>query len=302
MDIRSFTKYCSRSLIKGIIVGLVTLVGASFGHSLALMIGINMSNPIIFLDELSSTLLFLSMITVTAILIGELFKQLNQPFTERVISIFMYHFFFFYFLRMFDGFLSSTKSFSFYEILGHILAAIFFSIAVALLWKPMNEQSSLVEKSTNYFKFKNLKKWLIGYVVASISFALIYYLTNWLILPFIEPFYSDLGNNYGRDIYNFYHLLFAKLIVGGLFVLVLMPIFVLSTMSKTSLLFWIGFPIFVQAAVYPTSVEVWLPLGIRFPFLIQQMVITYFMAIMLVQLFYLPSESDVIDDQFKWMY
>lgn len=302
MNIHSFTKYWYRSLIKGIIVGIVTLVGALLGLSLGLMIGIDMTNPVLLLEELFSILLFLSMISITAILIGELFKQLNQPFTERVISIFMYHFFFFYLLRMFDGFLSNTKSINFYEILGHILAAIFFSIAVALLWKPRHEQARFFEKLTDYFKYKNLKKWLFGYVIATISFALIYYLTSWLISPFIEPFYNDLGNYYGENIFNFYTLLLAKIIVGALFVLVLMPIFVLSKMSKTSLLFWIGFPIFMQAAVYPTSVEVWLPLGMRFPFLIQQTVLTYLMAIILVQLFYVPNENDVIDDQFKWLY
>lgn len=302
MNIQSFIKYWFSSLIKGITVGIITLIGALIGLSLVLITGVDIPYTALLLEGLFSKLLFLGMISIIAILIGELFKQLNQPFTERVISIFAYHFFFFYLLRIFDGFLSNTMSVAWYEIICHILATIFFAIAVALLWKPSNEQGRFIEKLTDYFRYKSWKKWLLGYAIAAISFALIYHLTTWLIFPFIEPFYNDLGNYYGINISSLYLLFLAKIIVGAMFVIVLMPIFVLSEMSKTSILFWIGFPIFMQAAIYPTSVEVWLPLGIRFPFLIQQTVITYLMAIILVQLFYVPSENDVIDDQFKWLY
>lgn len=301
MEVWSLIKYYFRALIKGLVVGVITLIGTVIGHFLISIIGIDIPTTSILLAERSSALLFFSMLVITALLVGELFKKLNQSFIERAISIFLYHFFFFYFLKTIHEFLSNPNLVFSLEFFCHIVPSVFFSVAVALLWKPMTGEGSIFEKVEAYYRYRNFKKWMIRFIIATVSFAGIYYLTTLLISPFVEPFYNDLGNSV-VNVRSIYIVFLVNLIVGALFSLALMPIFILWKRSKTSLLFWVGFPIFIQAAVFPSSVEVWLPLGMRFPYLIQQMVITYLMAIILVQLFYVPCESDIIEDQFKWMY
>ncbi len=301
MDIFSFTKYSTLSVLKGIFVALITLVGAFIGRITVLVIGFNTPNTPTFFEHFTSVLFFLIITVIISVLIGELFLMLNQGFKERFISIFMYHFFFIFLLRIGDGIFSNTNTGFSYEVISYIFPSFVFAFLVALLWRPKGELTSIFKKAEEYFKFRSKKGWLIRFLIGWLSFIPIYYFTNWLITPFIQPYYSDLGDGVLINV-NIYTTTFIKLCLSALFVAVLMPIFILWQRSKTSLLFWIGFPIFVQAAVYSSLVQLWFPSGIRFPYLIQYTVITYLMAIIFVQLFFVPDENEIIDDHFKWMY
>lgn len=294
-------KYGFNLLLWGIAVAIATLVGKMVGLSLVLFFGFNWSSAPILLGNLNSTLLFLCIMVVTAILIGELVKKLHQPFKERVVFIFIYHYFFFHVLRVVDSYFSQTRGNVPYDLLSHIIPSLLFAYLVAVIWKPEGELISFFEKFKEYIQIKNKYSWVLRFIIGCVSFVPIYLITNWLISPFVEPFYSDL-DYFVRSAKNLFVLIPLKMFIGLLFVLVLLPIFILWKESKASLLFWIGFPIFIQAAVYPSVVELWLPLGMRFPYLIQYTVVTFLLAIIFVQLFFVPEEDELIDDQFNWMY
>lgn len=301
MNTGSYIIYTIKSLGKGIFAATIASFGILIGHFIGLVLGFDLHNTPILFDNFYSIVIFFCSSVVTAILIGELFKKLNQPFMEKFLTIFVYHFFFFHVLRAVDEFLYGIKVTILSDLICHLTPALFFSYFVALLWNSDREPISIFSQLDNYLQFFSKKKWIIKFLIGWFIFLPIYYLANRLIGPFVEPFYSDLSN-YDASVLSFYSMFFLKIIIGALFLITLMPIFILWQESKTSLLFWLGFPIFVQAAVFPSIVELWLPLGMRFPYLIQYTVITYLIAIIFVQLFYVPRDNDNIDDQFKWMY
>lgn len=295
--------YSLMSLFKGIVTAIVALIGTYIGHSLVVLVGFNVPTVSTLFENVKSLFYFLLIIVLSAILVGELFKMLRQPFVERFICIFTYHLFFFYVLRAFDDFLYSEEMGFSYDLICHIVSALLFSFVVAMLWRPDKKTASLAANMKTYFRNKKPMNWVVRIGFGGISFIAIYYLAYWFIAPFVEPFYIDVDMNQSSLlITNLYVKIAMKFIIGLLFVIILLPIFILWSRSKTSLLFWVGFPIFVQGAVYPSVVELWLPLGLRFPYLIQYTVVMYLMAIVLVQLFFVPEESEIIDDQFKWMY
>ncbi|OIJ15765.1 hypothetical protein BKP35_01885 [Anaerobacillus arseniciselenatis] len=301
MNLVSLTKYSTLSFLKGILVASITLLGAFVGYISVLLLGLYTPNTPTFLEDFMSTFYFLLITAVIAALIGELFLMLKQRFIERFLSIFIYHFFFYFIIRIGDAFFLNTKAGFSYEVISHIFPSFLFALVVALLWRPVGELTSVFNEASTYFKFRSNKNWFFRFFIAWICFVPIYYFTSWLLSPFIEPYYSEIGGEV-LVVFNFYTTVIIKFVIGALLVAILMPIFILWKRSKTSLLFWVGFPIFMLAAVYSSLIQFWFPTGIRFPYLIQYTVICYLIAIIFVQLFYVPDENEIIDDHLKWMY
>ncbi|OIJ14751.1 hypothetical protein BKP37_07160 [Anaerobacillus alkalilacustris] len=301
MDAYMIAKYSFISLVKGIAVALATLFGILFSQPIILLLRFDFPEHPILLANINSTLLFICIIILTSILVGELVKKLNQPILERFVFIFVYHYFFFHLVRAIDGYISNLNNNVIFDLVSHIIPSLVFAFTVSLLWKPERELISIRHKAKEYFSATKVSSWIWKFWIGALCFVPIYLVTDSLISPFVAPYYTDLANILSTSP-SLLTLLMIKLAIGLLSVLVLMPIFVMWTGPKASLLFWSGFPIFVQAAVYPSIVEVWLPLGMRFPYLIKYTVITYLLAIIFVQLFFVPHENEVIDDQFNWMY
>lgn len=301
MDIVTITKYSIIMFIKGLIVALFTLVSTYIIHLTFISFNFEYYKPVIFIESTSGIVYFYIITTIIAIFIGELFSILKQRFKERLITIFCYYFFFNHLLIISDIFFNNPVLVLFYEFTYHLIPSIVFTIIVAILWKPKGELTSIFDKLKDYLNFRSLKNWLIRFIIGWLSFVPVFYVTHWLISPFTEPYYQEIGVEL-INFATFSATAILLLLIGFLFVTVLMPIFILWQRSKPSLLFWIGFPIFIQGGIYSLFVESWLPYGIRFPYLIQFTVVAYLMAIIYVQLFYVPDEDEIIDDQFKWLY
>ncbi|MCT8138979.1 hypothetical protein H1D32_15425 [Anaerobacillus sp. CMMVII] len=286
--------YSMKSVFFALIVAYLSFIGTLFGHSISLFLGLGKSQTN-FLDSISGVLPYIIVITFLAIVIGELFKMLNQTIIERFITIFAYHYFFFYALPLFDKFARGSEFSYSYELVRGILPAFFFSLLVTLFWKPGIVGASFQKELKNYLKSICIRKWLKRLFVGWSMFVPIVFFTNWLISPFLELYNTTAIQNVPK-------VIIMSIFVSIFFVLTILPIFIRWRDTKTSLLYWVGFPIFIQTAVFPALVEFWLPIGVRFPYFIQYMVISFMLAIIYVHLLYVPKANEVIDDQFKWMY
>ncbi|QOY35759.1 hypothetical protein AWH56_024385 [Anaerobacillus isosaccharinicus] len=287
--------YSIKSIFFALIVAYISLVATLLSHTVAMFFGLGQPDHTNFIESLKGVLPFFLVTAVIAIVIGELFKKLQQSNVERFFCIFLYHYYFFYGLKMLEAFLSGHDLMLGYELITQILPAVSFSFLVTVLWKPKIKGKPFIEQLRYYFRNTSFQRWAMKFLIGWLIFLPVCYLTNWLISPFIEPF--DVSFTYPIS-----NRLSIKLISGLLFVITILPIFIRWNESKTSILFWIGFPIFLQIAVYPAVVEFWLPMTVRFPNLIQYTVISFVMSIFFVQLFYVLRDDEVIDDQFKWMY
>lgn len=284
-----------KGIFFALIVAVVSLGGALIGHILAEFLGLGPVNHPYLLSNVNGILPFFIITAVIAFFTGELFIKLNQSKLERFISIFVYHYFFFYEFNMVEKFANGKETLFAYETISHFVPAVIFSFFVTMLWKPKKVGDPFAVMMRNYVKNTNFKGWSLRILIGWFMFVAMLYFTDWLISPFLEPYESAVTLNIPS-------VIVIKFLAGILFILLVLPIFARWRESKTTLLFWVGFPIFLQVAVFPALVSYWLPMGVRFPYLIQYMVISFLMSILYVQLFYFPKENEVIDDQFKWMY
>jgi hypothetical protein len=287
--------YCLKSIFFAILVAYISLIGTLIGQSVALFMGLGRPNQTTFIESISGIIPFFLVTTFIAIVVGEMFKKLEQSSLERFVCIFFYHYFFFYGLKMLDKIFSGNDFSLAYELISQIVPALIFAFLVTILWKPEKIGEPFIYQLKNYLINCKFKRWWLRFIIGSVIFVVIFYFTNWLIAPFLQQYNTTLTHHIPNGV-------LVKFLAGVLYALTILPIFIRWKETKTSILYWIGFPIFLQIAVYPAVVEFWLPMGLRFPYLIQYTVISFLLAIFYVGLFYVPKESEVIDDQFKWMY
>ncbi len=277
-----------KSIFLGLIVAYISLIGTFLGHTLLGFSGREQSDQF-YLSNMIITVFI-------AISVGELYKKLNQPYIERAICIFIYHYFFFYGFSFFDKIGGGNQLMVVSDLISQIVPALFFALSVAFFWQPRQHDVSFLQQLKWYFQNTRYEIWFIKFLLGWLVFIPISYFTNLLILPFLEQYSPNIVQSDSHMVW------LLKLFMGGVFVLVTLPIFIRWTYSKTALLSWIGFPIFLQIAVSPALVEFWLPIGFRFPVFIQNTVISLLMAIFYVHLYFIPKEDEIIDDQFKWLY
>ncbi|PYZ94578.1 hypothetical protein CR194_03330 [Salipaludibacillus keqinensis] len=155
----------------------------------------------------------------------------------------------------------------------------------------LKKRQSYIDQLRRYYKRRPLMNWIIRMTCGMFFLFITYYLLNSMIFPFIEPYYLSSGTPFLVQEGNYQAIERAAMATYSLMMIVaFIPLFALWKGSKSSLLFWFGFPLFVLVALQPFLLFFHWPLGFRFPIFIQTTLVIYIQTIILVQMFYLPSE------------
>lgn len=287
--------YNWRPLFCSIFVGFASLIVLIPIQILSVSMGFDTLSSEFYLNSVNGVLLFTLIIAIIAYFTGELFKNLNQSFCERFSCIFLYHLFFFYGFRMFDQYVRGSEINFFPDILLHAVPAITFAFLVSLFWKPQKVSKQFSHQIRLVVKQIGLKKLIIKLCMAWLCFIVTFYFMHKLITPFLEQFE---GNMFLTISNSFLIISF----IGFLFPVIALPIFMRWQRSKATMLYWVGFPIFIQVALFSGVYDLTVPKGIDFFYFIQNTAIVFLVAIFYVQLFFIPKEDEVIHDQFHWMY
>lgn len=245
------------------------------------------------------TLLFLFLSYVLAIFfVSLLFEQFSLTLRAKSISLFFYFFFLTGGIQGLIHFIMQTGV----QVESVLIISGFVSFTTALLMIkgfPIvhNNPQPYFQQIVYYFSRRSAFDWFARFFAGGAFMFITYYLINSMILPFIEPYYDQNSTHFLPYYDNFEAIKrTAMLTHSAMMLLAFMPLFALWKSSKSSLLFWFGFPLFIVVALQPFILYFQWPLGFRFPIFIQTTMIMYIQAIILVQLFYIPTDKRFEDD------
>ena len=172
-----------------------------------------------------------------------------------------------------------------------VISAVNTGMITVVLKPGHSGTGNYISEVKMYFRAHTLRNWAVRFVFAGLLMSLAYMMVTQLIFPFIEPYYEDANFLYEPG-WTERMKLVAVMGHAALMFFVFLPVFALWKGSKTSLLFWIGFPLFLIVATQPFILFDQWPLGFRFPVFIHLSLTTYIQTIILVQLLYVSKDQD----------
>ncbi|WP_416149782.1 hypothetical protein ACM26V_01930 [Salipaludibacillus sp. HK11] len=230
-----------------------------------------------------------------------LFEQFLLSIRAKTISLFFYFFFLTGAIQGLVHYVMQTEVL--FESL--LITSIFVSITSAALiikgfQKSSSETKPYFQQIYRFFNQRHPFDWAVRILAGGILLFITYYLMSSMIFPFIEPYYNQKSFHFG--LYFESKKRMAMVTHSVLMILGFIPIFALWRGSKSSLLFWLGFPLFIVVALQPFILYIHWPLGFRFPIFIQTTMIIYIQTIILVQLLFIPTTGNEEDrfSKFLW--
>ncbi|UTR14693.1 hypothetical protein MM221_19450 [Salipaludibacillus sp. LMS25] len=178
-------------------------------------------------------------------------------------------------------------------IAGHIIYTLAVSTVTLFVFNYYGDGEERYTKRLRlYFSHQSFLKWLFKCIYAIFLLFAAHYLINSMLVPFIEPYYNERYVNILKVPYNTQTVKYVAMATHAVIMVVgFIPLFALWKGSKTSLLFWFGFPLFLTLAVQPFIFNPHWPLGFRFPLFIEETLIMSIHAIILVYLFYVADDT-----------
>jgi len=239
-------------------------------------------------------LLFLSYI-LAIFFVSLLFERFSLTLQAKIFSLFFYFFFLTGGIQGLIHYIMQTGM----QVESMLIVSGVVSLTTAFLMikgfpSVPNEPQPYFEQIRSYFEKRSAFDWVVRILAGGTFMFVSYYLMNSMIFPFVEPYYDQ----------SSLHLHFeaikrtAMVTHSAVMLLAFLPLFALWKGSKSSLLFWFGFPLFIVVALQPFILYFQWPLGFRFAIFIQTTLIMYIQAIILVHLFYLPTDKRFEEDPY----
>lgn len=237
--------------------------------------------------------------TAVVYFVSILFAKLHLSQTAKLFSMFFYFFLLIWsaqglihaiFLTEFVG--SDTL------FVPLLLATVLSLLITVLLPDVVRENTPVMESFKSYFESRTTLQWLMRIGTATVLLFTTYYLLNHLMFPFIEPYYSMSSSAFILSENSLMISSAGMFIHALLMLIVFLPLFALWKGSKSSLLFWLGFPLFLLIAMQSFVLYSEWPLGFRFPLFVHLTLTMYIQAIILVQIFYKPKGEEIEDQLF----
>ena len=291
---RNFLRRAAVNVLRGGVAALVSLLGLVIGGSVTS--ALNMPAPTMPANVSLTTvmtLMFLSGILI-AIVLGECFRTLDLNYWQRLLALWLCNYLLYHLLNTLDAFLFTTMTNLGTGLVSNLFPALFLSALIALLWKPEVDNAAAGRSLVEYFSARKPGDWAWRFVVAWLSFPLIYYLAGRVVALFTLRYYTDPSLNTGLTLnITIESLLAMQVLRGALFLLAVLPIIVAWRGTRTTLWLWLGTVIFCQIAIQTLVQAYWLPLlAVRIPHGIELLVDSFVQAYLYAWLLY-PSSSAI---------
>lgn len=230
--------------------------------------------------------------TLIVYFISKLFELLSLPLFQASFSLFLYLFLLFWAVNSLGHIAFQTginQSLLFYYT---ICLAIVKTALILFMFKPKpNRANDLKQKLIDYISYLNKKQLSLRLFLALLLLFLSYYFMSTLLFPFIEPYYAN-------ETILFYSVISleatsvgAMLIHAVVVILITLPVIISWNGTKNSLLFWLGFPMFLVVAVHWLIFYGGWPIGFRFPVFIHLTLTLYIQAIIVLHTLYVYDDE-----------
>lgn len=284
----------SISYNRRLIVSLIIAVGCMFVLILSDYLAGTTSLQTFKVTTLFS--LFLSYV-LAIFFVSLLFEQFLLTLLAKLVSLLFYFFFLTGGIQSLVHYIMQTGV----QVESVLITSVIVSTTTAFLMIKgfpvvSSEPQPYFQQIGDYFSRRSGIDWFARFLAGGMFMFITYYLMNSMIFPFVKPYYEQSSTLLSPYYENFEAIRRTAMIThSAMMLLAFIPLFALWKGTKSSLLFWVGFPLFIIVALQPFILYFQWPLGFRFPILIQTMMIMYIQSIILVQLFYLPTDKRLED-------
>ena len=138
------------------------------------------------------------------------------------------------------------------------LPTLLFSIVSSIIYEPKQASESFITNLLNFFKKHSKGKWIWKFILAIISFPIIYFFFGILVSPIVTIYYDELVK--GLFLPNPQTIIFIQLIRSTLFLLITIPIIINWTSGKTHLILALGCAHFVMVFAYDFYLAIVMPI------------------------------------------
>jgi len=296
MIAKSDINYVLKAVLKSFICSVLLIVGMIVGGIVAIILGLTQPTMPASIDTNLTIILMIPAGMIISIVLGELFKKLDQGFLERFVCIFLFNYIIYYLLQVFESVIFTTMMNLSFGIVMDIFPSLFISLAIAKMWKPIKEDRSLRTEAKSYFAKRKTLDWTWRFVLAWLAYVPLYYFIGVAISPWVLPYYNDPNLDLGIILPDTSVMIALQFVRSAYFLFATMLVIIMWRGTKQSLLLWLGFSIFVQVAVIPLIVGYWLPIGLRIPHAIELTIDSFVQAIIYVGLLFnnIPSPNSVV--------
>ena len=282
-------KHITITIFKGILVSIIGLVGASAGGIITSILGlpgINLPESVdlqrIFLQNFFTGIFI-------AVLIGEMFKKLKIGFMARFIFIFIFYYLNNHFLLAIEASVfTNIMNLSFGALFG-IFPSLLIALGISLFWPSSRLDKAILARFSEYFKRKKPGTFILRFIGAWLIFIVIYYLMGMIVSPIVVPYYQNPDNNLGLVLPPQSTIVKVQLLRGFLYLLSVLPIFILWNAGKKSLFLWLSSIFIYQNIAMGMLFTVWLPAKLRIAHSIELTLDSILLALFYVVLLYIPA-------------
>jgi hypothetical protein len=286
MIINSNIKYVLSIILRGFICSILLIVGMMVGGMVAIVLGLTQPTMPASIDTNLTIVLMIPAGMMISIVLGELFKRLEQGFLERFVCIFLFNYIIYYLLQVMESVIFTTMMNLSFGIVSDIFPSLFISFSIAKMWKPIKEDRSIRDEAKRFFARRKTTDWTWRLILAWLAYVPLYYLMGVAISPWVLPYYDDPSLDLGIILPGVSIMIALQFIRGALFLFAAMLVIIMWKGIKKSLGLWLGLSIFVQVAVIPLIVGYWLPIGLRIPHAIELTIDSFVQALIYVALLY----------------
>jgi hypothetical protein len=278
-------------LLKGIAAAVASFVGLILGGMVTSLLGLPTTGmpPQVEMNFLVPRMVLT--LVVLAIVLGECFQKLYQPYWQRMLSIWLCNYLLYYLLNILDAlFFSPVPNLS-TGIVADVFPALFMAVVVAWLWKPDKAEPSENNPLQTYFATRRPAECAWRLVVAWLVYPPIYYLMGRVVQPFVQPYYEDPSLGLGLAMPPSVEALLAMQVLrGALFLIAVLPIIFAWRGSQRGLWLWVGAVIFIQIAAQIIFQAYWLPVELRFPHSLELLADSFLQAGVYALLLWFPAK------------
>lgn len=279
------------TLFKGLVASILWDIAVVIGQLLPGLFGIPVPAAPEGLNAGYVLLLYVLGGIPLSIVLGEMFVRLRQPFWERTLSIFVFHYLVYGLAQVTEQIIFTPGMSLAFGAVANVLPAVVMALVVAWLWKPTDTSNTFAEAFRGRLGQRGLSDWTWRTVTAWLIYLPIYYLVGRAISPLVAAYYTDAEAQLSLVLPDVQTMVDMQFIRGALFVFAVFPIVVLWRHSVSSLWKWLGLAILVQLAVVPMIVGYWLPFAVRLPHAFELSIDSFAQAYIYTQLLYIAGED-----------
>ena len=251
---------------KLILCGLVFIVGMIIGGMIAELLGLQSPEMPAGADSSIVIVYFVIISPILALALACIARGLSGTFLTRTLVLSSLTFVAYNLNTLLDAMLYlswTNSSTTLYSIVTFLIPSFLVGAAIAYFFSFVNTKDNFFHSLNDFFKSRTKKAWTWRLAIAALSYMPIYIFFGKLVLPITGEYYEQ--EMYQLQLPSWEQIIPILLMRSILFFLACFPVILMWRKSAKSLIFNLGFALFILIGFVYMFSAYWMPISIRIP-------------------------------------